>query len=78
MEKTLTVNLIHISVKGVVQGVGFRPFIYHLATKHNLRGWVCNTSEDVRIEVEGEARDIEQFLLGLREQAPPLSHIEDI
>lgn len=78
MGKILTVNLIHISVKGIVQGVGFRPFIYQLATKHNLRGWVCNTSEDVRIEVQGEANDIEQFLLGIREQAPPLSHIEDI
>jgi hydrogenase maturation protein HypF len=78
MAKITTLNLAHISVKGVVQGVGFRPFIYQLATKHNLRGWVRNTSEDVRIEVEGETKDIEQFLLGLREQAPPLSHIEDI
>jgi len=78
MAKTPTVSLIHISVRGVVQGVGFRPFIYQLATRHNLRGWVRNTSEDVRIEVEGEARDIERFLVGLREQAPPLSHIEDI
>ncbi len=78
MAKITTLNLAHISVKGVVQGVGFRPFVYQLATKHNLRGWVRNTSGDVRIEVEGEAKDIEQFLLGLREQAPPLSHIEDI
>ncbi len=78
MAKITTPNLVHISVKGVVQGVGFRPFIYQLATKYNLRGWVCNTSEDVKIEVEGEAKDIERFLLGLQEQAPPLSHIEDI
>jgi hydrogenase maturation protein HypF len=78
MAKVTTLNLVHISVKGVVQGVGFRPFIYQLATKYNLRGWVRNTSGDVSIEVEGEAKDIEQFLRGLREQAPPLSHIEDI
>jgi hydrogenase maturation protein HypF len=78
MVKTPTLSLAHISVRGVVQGVGFRPFIYQMAIRHNLRGWVCNTSEDVRIEVEGEAKDIEQFLLGLREQAPPISHIEDI
>ena len=78
MAKVTTLNLAYISVKGVVQGVGFRPFIYQLAAKHNLKGWVRNTSGDVRIEVEGEAKDIEQFLLGLREQAPPLSHIEDI
>jgi hydrogenase maturation protein HypF len=78
MTRIPTLSLIHISVKGVVQGVGFRPFIYQLATKHNLKGWVCNTSGDVKIEIEGEVKDIEQFLVGLREQAPPLSHIEDI
>jgi hydrogenase maturation protein HypF len=78
MAKTPTLSLARISVRGVVQGVGFRPFIYQLATRHKLRGWVCNTSEDVRIEVEGDTRDIERFLQGLREQAPPLSHIEDI
>jgi hydrogenase maturation protein HypF len=78
MAKIPTLSLARISVRGVVQGVGFRPFIYQLAKRHNLRGWVCNTSEDVRIEVEGETRDIERFLHGIREQAPPLSHIEDI
>jgi len=78
MAKTPTLSLARISVRGVVQGVGFRPFIYQMAKRHSLRGWVCNTSEDVRIEVEGETRDIEQFLHGLREQSPPLSHIEEI
>jgi hydrogenase maturation protein HypF len=78
MAKTPTISLVHISVRGVVQGVGFRPFIYQLATRHDLRGWVCNTSEDVRIEVEGETGDIKRFLHGLREQAPPLSRIENI
>jgi hydrogenase maturation protein HypF len=78
MAKTTNTTLVRISVRGVVQGVGFRPFVYQLATRHNLRGWVCNTSEDVKIEVEGEAKDIERFLNGLREQAPPLSYIEDI
>ena len=69
MATTSLLDLVHISVRGVVQGVGFRPFIYQLATKYNLKGWVCNTSEDVKIEVEGEAAAIEQFLLALREQA---------
>ncbi|MFH1647338.1 MAG: Sua5/YciO/YrdC/YwlC family protein, partial [Chloroflexota bacterium] len=78
MAEISTLSLARISVRGVVQGVGFRPFVYQLATRHNLRGWVCNTSEDVRIEVEGEAKDVERFLAGLRRQAPPLSHIEDI
>ena len=58
--------------------MGFRPFVYQLATKYNLKGWVCNTSEDVKIKIEGDAEAIEQFLLDLREQAPPRAHIEDI
>jgi hydrogenase maturation protein HypF len=78
MVKISTIDLVHISVRGVVQGVGFRPFVYQLATKYNLKGWVCNTSEDVKIEIEGDGEAIEQFLLALREQAPPLAHIEDI
>ncbi|MGD1118954.1 MAG: carbamoyltransferase HypF [Dehalococcoidales bacterium] len=72
------ISLVHVSVRGVVQGVGFRPFVYQLATGLNLRGWVQNTSEDVKIEVEGEAAIIEKFLTGLRRKAPPLAHIEDI
>ena len=71
MIKISTLSLAHISVRGVVQGVGFRPFIYQIALKHNLKGWVCNTSEDVKIEVEGEVNDIERFLSELREQAHP-------
>ena len=67
-----------ISVRGIVQGVGFRPFIYGLAVKHNLKGWVYNTSEDVKIEVEGTAEAIRQFEQELRTQAPPLAHIENV
>ncbi|MFA5316171.1 MAG: acylphosphatase, partial [Dehalococcoidales bacterium] len=78
MVKTPILQLINISVKGIVQGVGFRPFVYQLATRHNLSGWVCNTSEDVRIEVEGEAGDIESFMRGLQNEAPPLARIEGI
>jgi hydrogenase maturation protein HypF len=65
-----------ISVFGVVQGVGFRPFVYQLARKHRLNGWVCNTSENVKIEVEGDAGSIERFCEELRYNAPPLARIE--
>jgi hydrogenase maturation protein HypF len=78
MVKTSTLSLARISVRGVVQGVGFRPFVYQLAVRHNLRGWVRNTSEDVKIEVEGEGGDIESFLNGVRSEAPPLARIEYI
>jgi hydrogenase maturation protein HypF len=78
MTKPSVISLSRISVRGVVQGVGFRPFVYQLAVRHNLRGWVRNTSEDVKIEVEGEAKDIERFINGLREKAPPQAYIEDV
>jgi len=67
-----------VSVRGVVQGVGFRPFIYQLATKHRLTGWVVNTSGDVKIEVEGKQEALHRFLLELRRDAPPLSNIEEV
>lgn len=58
MSEVIKRELARISVWGVVQGVGFRPFIYQLAVKHGLNGRVSNTSEDVRIEVEGEPGSI--------------------
>jgi hydrogenase maturation protein HypF len=71
-------NAASISVRGIVQGVGFRPFVYGLAVRHNLKGWVYNTSEDVKIEVEGEAEAVQQFERELKTQAPPLCQIENI
>lgn len=68
----------HISVYGIVQGVGFRPFIYKLAKDYNLNGWVLNTSSSVEIEIEGELKDVERFILDIKKKAPPLSRIEGI
>ena len=65
-------------VNGMVQGVGFRPFIYRLARQHRLNGWVRNTSAHVEIEVEGSEDDFSQFLDSIRHQAPPAAHIQDI
>jgi hydrogenase maturation protein HypF len=67
-----------ISVRGVVQGVGFRPFIYRLATQHHLRGWVRNTSGNVEIEVEGNDSEVHDFLNNLKAQSPPQARIEQI
>jgi len=61
-----------------VQGVGFRPFIYQLARKNGLTGWVCNTSGDVTMVVEGQQGCIDQFMTELRANPPPQSHIESI
>jgi len=68
----------HISVTGVVQGVGFRPFVYGLATRLDLRGWVCNTSGGVEIVVQGQNSKVESFIQSLTMDAPPLARIDSI
>ncbi|MCP4139711.1 MAG: carbamoyltransferase HypF [Chloroflexi bacterium] len=66
-----------IHINGVVQGVGFRPFVYGLATRFALNGWVKNTSAGVDIEVDGEKDVLDAFAKALRDEAPPLSRIDD-
>ncbi len=68
----------HIAVTGVVQGVGFRPFVYNLASRMMLSGWVLNHSGGVDIEVEGTAAQVSTFIADLQAKAPPLSHIASI
>ncbi len=67
---------LRIHITGIVQGVGFRPFVYGLATRLALNGWVRNTSAGVDIEVDGPQKDLETFLVALRTEAPPLSRID--
>jgi len=69
-------NSLRISVKGIVQGVGFRPFIYNLAKNYNLKGFVKNTSDGVIIEVEGEG--ISEFIRSIQNKCPPLARIDSI
>jgi hydrogenase maturation protein HypF len=67
-----------ITVQGIVQGVGFRPFVYGLAQRYALAGCVSNDSSGVVIEVEGEAQAIAAFRRALEHEAPPLAQIERI
>ncbi len=67
-----------IRVKGTVQGVGFRPFVYRLATELGLGGSARNTADGVIVEVEGDRPRVEEFLRRLREEAPPLARIASI
>jgi len=67
-----------IRVKGIVQGVGFRPYIYQLAGRHKLRGHVANTGAGVHIHVEGAAAAIEAFLADITAEAPPLAQITEV
>lgn len=66
------------AVHGVVQGVGFRPFVWNLATRLELSGSVCNTSGAVIIEVEGNRRALETFAAALRQDAPRLARIDAV
>jgi len=62
----------------LVQGVGFRPFIYRIATMYKLTGWVENRNNGVQIKVEGEQVRLEQFLTVLKNEAPPASNITSL
>ncbi|HEU0264131.1 MAG TPA: acylphosphatase, partial [Geobacterales bacterium] len=65
-----------IRVEGVVQGVGFRPFVYRLARELSLSGWVRNTPAGVEVEVEGEKGLCQLFVTRLSVEAPPLARMD--
>ena len=67
-----------IKVRGVVQGVGFRPFVFRLARANTLAGWVLNGEEGVEIFLEGADRSLEAFVHGLRTAPPPAARIAEI
>ena len=67
-----------IEARGIVQGVGFRPFVYNLAQKLGLGGYVVNSSAGATIELEGADASIEEFLQTLRQSPPPLAQIEEL
>jgi hydrogenase maturation protein HypF len=71
----LTLQRFRIVVQGIVQGVGFRPFIYNQALRRGLTGFVLNNSVGVLIEVEGTARSLADFQRALHEEAPSLARI---
>ena len=76
--KSMNIQRSRITVNGIVQGVGFRPYIYKLAHDLNLTGYVSNSSSGVIIEIEGPEPSIVKFLSRLQIEAPPLSDISEI
>jgi len=72
--------LIHYkySIEGIVQGVGFRPFVYTLALKYSLKGFVLNDSSGVKISLEGESNNIDIFEKELYSKLPPLARIDTL
>ncbi len=69
---------LELHVRGVVQGVGFRPFVHRLAMRHALAGWVRNASGNVEIEIHGPPEALLAFLRELESEAPPLARIEAV
>jgi hydrogenase maturation protein HypF len=73
-----TVQRLRVAIRGAVQGVGFRPFVFRLATDMQLPGWVSNTASGVFIEVEGEAGQLREFLQRVERDKPSISFIQSI
>ncbi len=69
---------LRVTIRGAVQGVGFRPFVYRLATELGLAGWVNNSPQGVGVEVEGPRASAEEFLLRLETEKPPHSSIQSL
>jgi len=70
--------IIKYRIEGIVQGVGFRPFVYTLALKHHLNGYVLNDSSGVEVVLEGEIDSVEGFDKDLYEELPPLARIDKL
>jgi hydrogenase maturation protein HypF len=75
-DKTNETHGLRVHVTGVVQGVGFRPFVYGLAQRYDLTGWVRNSSSGVDIEIDGPAGTLDAFICALADELPPLAHID--
>ena len=70
---------IEITITGIVQGVGFRPFLYNLAHSLNLKGYILNRGNaGVRLVLQGSSQNIERFLDDIKTKKPKISFIEDI
>ncbi|MCL1797618.1 MAG: carbamoyltransferase HypF [Eggerthellaceae bacterium] len=72
------IEAINIHVKGVVQGVGFRPFVYRLAKRYLVNGWVLNAADGVFIHAEAEAKLLDEFVMEISENPPSASQVDEI
>ena len=72
------IDAVDIHVKGIVQGVGFRPFVYRMAKKYLINGWVLNAADGVYIHAEGESKLVDEFIMELSDNPPAASRVEEI
>ncbi len=77
-QKIRAISAFTAELEGRIQGVGFRPFIYRLATIHGLKGWVRNSSQGVQMHVEGTPAQLTDFLSEIKVKAPPAARVESI
>lgn len=71
-------SMLKLQVHGIVQAVGFRPFVHRIAVKNQVTGYIANVGDHVEISVEGTSKNIEQFLKDLKNEKPPISEIDRI
>jgi hydrogenase maturation protein HypF len=76
--KTPQPERLRVVIRGAVQGVGFRPFVYRLATDMDLPGWVSNSPQGVFVEVEGSPETLRTFLFRLQKERPPRASIQSL
>ena len=67
-----------VHITGIVQGVGFRPFVYGLAVRYDLKGWVRNSSAGVDIEIDGAIEILQAFIEVLKTELPPLARVDSL
>lgn len=72
------IEALDIQVRGIVQGVGFRPFVYRMAKKYLINGWVLNATDGVFIHAEGEGKLLDEFVIELSENPPAASRVDEI
>src|SRR5512146_408432 len=78
VQTSRTVQRLRMVIRGAVQGVGFRPFVFRLATELQLFGWVSNTAAGVFLEVEGEPEPLREFLLRVEREKPAIAYIQSL
>jgi hydrogenase maturation protein HypF len=69
---------LRVVIRGAVQGVGFRPFVYRVASEMELPGWVLNSAQGVFIEVDGEEASLQEFLVRIAREKPAIAHIQSM
>lgn len=77
-EGSISKKRLKIEINGIVQGVGFRPFVYKLALKYSLCGYILNAGKGVEIEIEGDEVQVDKFLTSISSNPPPLARIDTI